>query len=298
MKIKLILRPGEFTSFTSYYLESFWREYFDIEWYDSTVNYNKSNTVFVIWCMNENINWARQMKESGYHVVVDHTWETVSSFRNNTDFYLIKNSNWFWYNECLWWKELGHDTYRPERDFKYRAFMPIRKPMPERDLIVKNLEPLLDSMLWSYNSKSLPNDTDDINQGQRYYHPSWYNSTYSSLVVESYQNSYLFITEKTFKPIAFYHPYQIIGVPGILKELKRLGFETFDNIFDEEYDNIEDFDLRLKMIINNLQTIELTKYDRLTEKKLQHNHFRFFDTNLVKKRMVEEIINPLIEHVS
>lgn len=294
MKIKLILRPEEFTSFTSYYLESFWREYFDVEWYDHTVNYDRSSTVFVVWCANANSEWTKKIQDLGYCVVVDHLWESVG---DTEGFYLIKNSNWFWYNECLWWQALGHDKYIPERDIKYRAFMPIRKTTPDRDLIVKHLESLLDSMLWSYNSKTLPNDTDDPDQGQRYYYPSWYNSTYSSLVVETYQAGPLFLSEKSFKPMAFYHPYQIIGTPGTLAELKQLGFETFDNMFDETYDNIEDLSIRLKVIINNLQALELIKYDQLTEQKLQHNHARFFNTSLVKQCIVDEIINPLIEHV-
>lgn len=295
MKIKLILQPEEFTSFTSYYLESLWREYFDIEWYDSSKTYNRKNTVFVFWFMNANSHRVNQLKQAGYCVAIDHLWESFDS--TDSSVYWITNDNWFWYNESLWWQTLGYNNYTPNRSITYRAFMPIRKSTPDRDLIVKHLESLLESMIWSYNSKSLPDDTDDPNQGQRYYHPTWYDNTYSSLVIETNQYAPLFISEKSFKPLAFYHPYQIFGVAGILKKLRSLGFETYENLFDESYDDVEDFELRLQKIINNLQTIEIKSYDQLTEQKMQHNHNRFFNTQLVKQKIVEEIINPLIEHV-
>jgi hypothetical protein len=152
-------------------------------------------------------------------------------------------------------------------------------------------------MLWSYKNQSLPNDTQDLDQGQRYISTDWYDNTYSSLVVETAQSGPVFITEKTFKPLAFYHPFQVIAMPGVLAKLKEQGFETYSNLFDESYDAIEDLDQKLAVIINNLKEIKLIKYDSLTQNKMQHNHDRFFDTELVKQRIVTEIINPLIAYV-
>jgi hypothetical protein len=293
MKIKLVLRPGEFTSFTSYYLEEFWREYFDIQWYDSTQTYQQADTVFVVWWDNANSVWAQRMQDQGYHVAVDNLWETATG---NINGYWLENSNWFWYNESLWWTALGYNDFQPSPNPTLLAFMPIRRKAPIRDHIVDRLHSVLNSMLWSYHNKPLPNDTTDPDQGQRYYHPDWYNQTYSSLVVETKQHGSMFITEKTFKPMAFYHPFQIIGVPGTLTELRKLGFETFDNLFDESYDSIEDIGTRIDKIINNLQQIKLIPYDNLTIEKLHHNQARFFDVNLVKQRMVTEIIEPLLEY--
>lgn len=290
MKIKLVLRPGEFTSFTSYYLESFWREYFDIEYYDSGRYYDPANTVFVIWWSNADSAWPQQMREQGYCVVVDNLWEKA---RGRTDYYWLENPLWFWYNESLWWSALGLDQYQPNQHLEYTAFMPIRRVDSIRDKIVEQLGDLKQTMLWSYRNQLLPNDT----QEQRYVNLDWYNSTYSSMVVESRQEGSIVITEKTFKPIAFYHPFQIVAMPGILAELRAQGFETYSNLFDESYDAVEDFGSRLAIIINNLKEITLQDYDSLTKEKIQHNHNRFFNSNLVKERIVTEIINPLIEHV-
>jgi hypothetical protein len=294
MKIKLILRPEEFTSFTSYYLELFWREYFDIEYYDNTRTYDRTSTIFVIWWMNADTEWPKQMRNDGYCVVVDNLWEATSG---RTDYYWIENPWWFWYNESLWWTALGLEQYCPNKHILYTAFMPIRRITPTRDTVVDTLGNLKQTMIWSYKNQSLPNDTRDPNQGQRYVNPDWYDSTYSTLVVESAQRGSVFITEKTFKPMAFYHPFQIIAMPGVLTKLKEQGFETYSNLFDESYDTIEDLDQKLAVIINNLKEIKLIEYDSLTQNKMQHNHTRFFDTELVKQRMVTEIINPLINYV-
>ena len=290
MKIKLVLRTEEFTSFTSYYLESFWQEYFDIEYYDSSCNYDPKNTAFVIWWMNANTEWPKQMKEQGYCIIVDNLWEKSTG---KTDYYWLENAQWFWYNESLWWQSLDLNWCYTDRQPQYTAFMPVRRINPVRDKIVAQLGELRQTMLWSYNNQSLPWDT----QEQRYANPQWYDSTYSSLVVETAQSGPLFITEKTFKPIAFYHPFQVIAMPGILARLKEQGFETYSNLFDESYDTTEDFDNRLAIIINNLKEIKIHEYDLLTKEKMQHNHSRFFDTKLVKDRIVTEIINPLIQHV-
>lgn len=66
----------------------------------------------------------------------------------------------------------------------------------------------------------------------------------------SYINSYInlttetlffedchYISEKIFKPIANLQPFVVIGSPFILKELKKLGFKTFDSYWDETYDS-------------------------------------------------------------
>jgi hypothetical protein len=294
MKIKLVLRPNEFTSFTSYYLESFWGEYFDIEYYDPARTYNRDSTVFVVWWKNADTEWPKQMRENGYCVAVDNLWEQSTG---RTDYHWIENFWWFWYNESLWWPALGLDQYRPDKHVLYTAFMPIRRAKPQRDIIVDKLGDLKQTMLWSYKNQTLPDDTQDLDQGQRYISSTWYDNTYSSLVIETSQQGPLFITEKTFKPVAFYHPFQVIAMPGILNKLKEQGFETYSNLFDESYDTIEDLDQRLDVIISNLKEIKLIEYNSLTQNKMQHNHNRFFDTDLVKQRIVTEIINPLINYV-
>ena len=75
MKNKLVLRPNEFTSFTSYYLEEFWSRYFDISLYESNKTYDQSGTVFAVWWMNADDEYSRRLLDQGHKVIVDNLWE-------------------------------------------------------------------------------------------------------------------------------------------------------------------------------------------------------------------------------
>lgn len=47
-----------------------------------------------------------------------------------------------------------------------------------------------------------------------------------------------FPTEKTVRPIVGVKPFVIYGPVGYLKNLQRMGFKTFGNIWDEDYDKV------------------------------------------------------------
>ena len=297
MKIKLILRPGEFTSFTSYYLESFWNLYFDISYYNPNQTYDKQRTLFAVWWQNADSDWVRNMRDSGYKVVVDNLWEATT---HRSDFYWLEHKYAFWWNESLWWQSLGYSSYIPKKDLKYSALLQVRRASLIRENIIEYFKhhSTINSMLWSYlgKNKKLPGDCDDIDKSQRFMNPSWYDSTYCSLVIETSQVQPTFVTEKSYKPIAYFHPFMIIGSPGTLAFLRQAGFETFDNLFDESYDSVHDLHQRLDIINSNLLHIDLTNYDTLTLDKLSHNHHRFFDENFVKNSMISELVTPLIAY--
>jgi hypothetical protein len=161
----------------------------------------------------------------------------------------------------------------------------------------------LDDFVWSYvaRGKRLPNDSTAEPINDRYFDPEWYDSTCFSLVsetcIESIDNCPVFITEKTFKPIAFQHPFMIFGNAGTLKHLKKLGFETYENLFDESYDRGTPAQ-RLKIIEKNVQEFKKHPYDTLTLDKIKHNHNRFFDNNLIKQKIINEIVTPILEHAN
>jgi len=295
MKNKIILRPEEFTSFGSNYLGSLWRTYFDISWYDPTSTYHKTNTLFVVPWQNADDDYSKNLRAQGYKVVVDNLWE-VSTMR--TDYYWLENPNWCWYNESLWWRSLGYHQYTPNKKYSKLALMPINRISHERDQIVSKLGPLLDNFIWSYRDKILPNDTLTTDIGyQRFFNPAWYDDTYFSAVVETHQQGVCYWpTEKTFKACAYYHPFLLIGQHHTLKRLKKLGFETYDNIFDESYDDIVEFDIRFDSVIQNIKNFSTTSYDTLTQQKLKHNHFHFFNQDLATSRIISEIIEPLLHH--
>lgn len=286
-KILLVLSPNAFTSFESAYLLEMWERYFDIEKYcGQAVN---PRTIFVSKFIEP---WLTDKKNAGAKVAVDNLWE----YFEYPSYYTIVNRNWFWYNESLWYKSLGYDSYIPAPSFTHTAFMPINAKRSWRTDLVHKLGTRLDKFLWSYNSeKLLPGDCDKSNPGwQRYFNPDWYNSTEFSFVVESNLVDDSFVTEKTFKPIAFNHPFIVYGPTSVLKHLRENGFETFDNIFNESYDTQANSLDRLEVLINNVDNY--AGRDRLTHEKVKHNTQRFFDSELVLRRIYHEIVTPLIEY--
>lgn len=87
-----------------------------------------------------------------------------------------------------------------------------------------------------------------------------YNNTYYTLVTETNAvNEFNFYTEKIVKPILAKRLFIAIAGKHYLKNLRSLGFKTFDGIIDESYDNEEDNFLRWEMALNQLK--KLTEID-------------------------------------
>jgi hypothetical protein len=163
---------------------------------------------------------------------------------------------------------------------------------------VDKLGSRLDRFLWSYKDKILPGDLPSSDsRHQRFFNPEWYDDTYFSMVVETLQHGgCTWMTEKVFKACAYYHPFLVISQPGLLTLLKKMGFETYQNIFDESYDHIRDFDSRLDAIIKNIDNFKVEPYDSETQRRLRHNHNHFFNQELVEDRITTEIVEPLLAY--
>ena len=118
--------------------------------------------------------------------------------------------------------------------------------------------------------------------------------SYFSIVCESERESwryakeipdskYLFLTEKTYRCL-HYHPFIVYSESaGVLKRLRELGFETFPELFDESYDEIENKELRWKKVTQELQKVLSMDKRKLHEihlklkPKILHNHYRARD---------------------
>lgn len=60
------------------------------------------------------------------------------------------------------------------------------------------------------------------------------------------------ITEKSLKPIVYFRPFMIFGVPGALRLLHEFGFATFPDLIDETYDSAQNEEDRLRLILDEL----------------------------------------------
>lgn len=308
------------TSFGLPYISPLVNQYFQISQFDSDRSYNKSDTIFVM-SMYYNHDMTEHL-DQGYKFLIDAFWEArpfergTLNLRGRDNVYsgvgssnvnpsigkTIEVPNYFWYNESLWYHQLGYQNYTPNRLPSKLFLMPIGKIKPHRDLLIEKLSKFLDQALYSYTHRGLflPGTPEQTFKGfdeQRQFMPEWYDATMFSVVVETdviTRGFGVFITEKTWKAIAHQHPFLVYGVPGVITYLRSQGFETFDHIFDESYDNFND-DQKIDILVKNIKEFDIEKYlDPRTEQKIKHNSQRFFDQALVKKKYVHDIVEPII----
>jgi hypothetical protein len=321
-KIKLVLFQAPYQTesfFHSHWFENIVSKYFDIEHFDNSVNY-PPNTVFVVGC-NAYLDNDRRKIFLDRRVIVDALWESNTakwagcfhnSNSNHVIFYGNKANaddprlrfvpNWFWYNESLWYISRGYHNYIPHRTYQKKFLMPLGTNRGWRTELIEELGSRLDDAYWSYLSQGhlLPGTRSAKRVDHRWFNPVWFDDTCFSLVVESFRDpayAVSFLTEKTYKVMCGQHPFMIYGASGILDLVKEQGFETFDNLFDESYDQIDDFAIKRKIIIKNIDQYTKVEYDALTLKKIAHNHQRFFNQQLILEKVYKDIIEPMIDWI-
>jgi hypothetical protein len=323
-KIRFIYQQGNHPCFMNGDIQRIVEPWYDIEVYDPAKTYNPQDTVILITHVEEvetrnSTGWFTPFEQAGFRVVVDHLWDsdvdTPSMVKNGR--LILRNGNWVWYRECIRFIEQGYHTYQPQRNISHAFFMPMHKTRWHRDQAQEKLAPVLQHALWSYVEKgTLVSGDVDHNVPSNifwefYVNPEWYNSTFFSVVSESYMRSDRWfespmvpnycteVSEKLFKPCMFYHPMVVYGSYGTLQYLRREGFETFDNLWDEGYDLITQDQQRhnavTNLVLDNVQRFLRGELgiDQLTQQKLEHNHARIFDRNLVLQRFEAEIIGDL-----
>ena len=129
-------------------------------------------------------------------------------------------------------------------------------------------------------------DTLTVKEHNNHWHiePQHYNDAYWNYVTETGITSHPFLSEKTFKPIANFQPFLIMGDKHSLKLLHDLGYQTFGDFIDESYDNIENPETRIKAATQqaiNLAKMSHKKHIKLMEQLkpiLEHNQQHFFSS--------------------
>ena len=100
----------------------------------------------------------------------------------------------------------------------------------------------------------------------------FYNQFEIELVAETFVYGQTFFpTEKTIRPIMGSKPFLIYGPRNFLENLKNLGFETFEEIWSEEYDQYEGVERWecMKQIIDALHKNAYYHQDEYTCKQIQ-----------------------------
>ena len=320
-KIKLLYQHEDYVNFAQGAVADLVLPHFDLVPYELDVKYNPADTVILttFWrAKNPESAWWYKFQQAGFRIVVDHLYDSdvdTASRRLNPLMLELRCGNWLWYNSALASAQFGYDQYRPQRDVKYTFIMLMNKAREHKDRVAQDLAPLLAHARWSYveRGKTIgdPGENDPTKIWHLYMSPEWYNTAAFSVVVESWMRTNWWVelpkhpnyrtevSEKIFKPIAFYHPFVCYGSEGTCRYLQRKGFETFSNLWSEQYDTIlndnERFQAVTPVVFEAVKNHSQAQYDTLTQQKLAHNHAHYFDTALIKQRFRTEIIDVIQE---
>jgi hypothetical protein len=148
---------------------------------------------------------------------------------------------------------------------------------------------IVDTMVSADFHWNMPNE---IGHPMHSYQLGLFEENYSSLIHVITETSYFgrkwHLTEKTFKPICLKMPFVLVSNAGSLEYLKRYGFKTFSDIWDESYDQEIDDLLRLEKIAQLLKYFDSAS---LSERQLilnacctvvDHNFQHFYSGNFEK----------------
>lgn len=131
------------------------------------------------------------------------------------------------------WRMLSHDKVS-KKDTDYQLRLEYSKLQDHNDVftyMTKHTPFIADTTDFNTNYANMIND--DL-------HLQSYFSVVSETLQNNYNNTSMFFSEKTFKPILLGMPFLIYGQQGCNKFLKRLGYRLYDDLFDYSFDQISD----------------------------------------------------------
>lgn len=105
-----------------------------------------------------------------------------------------------------------------------------------------------------------------------------YNKFGVELVVETmlYGNTF-WPTEKIARPLAAAKPFVVMASPGFVQRLRCLGFQTFEHLWDESYDNLQGLARwqAIKKVVDFLATLSDRDFEHIQTQArsiAEHNH--------------------------
>ena len=117
-----------------------------------------------------------------------------------------------------------------------------------------------------------------------------YQDTYFSIVSETYffEKVGRFLSEKTFKPIAYHHPFMLVTEARSLELLRELGYKTFHPFINESYDQEADDATRMRMIVDEVDRLSNMSVTEVAEflKNVEHITTHNFKHLVTKKRHI------------
>ncbi len=109
------------------------------------------------------------------------------------------------------------------------------------------------------------------------------NSCINIVTETSFQMNELFLSEKILKPIVMYQPFIVFSSVHYLKRIKEIGFKTFDEFWDESYDDLYDWEERYNKILLLILELNSKSIDELNNLYKSLKHICIYNRNHLLK---------------
>lgn len=274
------------------------------------------NRVIAIDCLTEGAhsnNFFKQYKKNNHYLIFSNgTWDC--EHYNLGISYDIMYHKFFLFEAADVYNTPNRFCYFLDKKYHfsdkkpYKFISTIGGMRKERDYLVSRLMDKIEysDFLLRYSGQDVNGDgKEDIVQAcsgefdpytsiiGKYYHNisqtlpiKLYNQGHFNLLVETdidYTHEF-FMTEKTVKALIVGMPFVIVSTPFFLKNLRDLGFSTYSTLWDESYDQVEDYQQRIDCIIdlcNNLKNFDWAAANSELVRIGQQNQLNFLNLNSV-----------------
>lgn len=131
--------------------------------------------------------------------------------------------------------------------------------------------------------------------------PYYQNSLISIITETNYYEHESTLTEKSFKPIKEMHPFIIVGAVGVLEGMRELGFKTFNDFWNEDYDKTICPKVRMEALSQLTDDIgrwtdqEIIEFKRNVKPILEHNYQLLKAGN--RQKILDKINDIVRKHV-
>ena len=230
------------------------------------------HNIIAIDCLTEgmhSINYFKQYRPDRHYIIFTNGWWDQNKISLPFDYSLIWNL-FFLFDMCDTYNSPNRFCYYLDTDYTFDYPKPCvfisttGNVRAERDIIVDLIQTKIEyeNYIFRYSGQDIGQQSSQFDVIQfdarefdpytpiveKYYHNvsqslpiELYNQGYFNLIVETdlSLNDGFFLTEKTIKSLIVGQPFVICASANHLKHLRKLGFRTYDSLWDEGYDNMK-----------------------------------------------------------
>lgn len=117
-----------------------------------------------------------------------------------------------------------------------------------------------------------------INTPYRHIHDTTLFQIVNETLVQDWEKTTLFYSEKSFRPIAHFQPFIIYGQQGCNRHLREIGYHTYEDWFDLSFDDESDPVLRYRKLLKSIEDL-CARLDGMDRK--QQIEWRFKNNQLL-----------------